>query len=69
MTVTFNSDHDNPQDSQVLIALTGSPQYIIEKLEKIIKDCKEYGKPIQGQIWSSDGNSHIITPVWNKQEY
>lgn len=69
MTVTFNSDHNDPQDSQVIIALTGSPRYILETLEAIIDNCKRYGKPIQGQEWSSDGKSHIITPVWNKEQY
>lgn len=68
MQVTFSTDHDDPKDSQVLIALTGSPQYIAEKLMELAKQADPnsvYKKPIQGMVWSAGGQSQVITPVYH----
>lgn len=70
MQVTFNSDHDNPKDCQLIIAVTGSKEYIQSKLYELINECKSsYGKPKQGQIWSSKGIIDIITPMWKEKKY
>jgi hypothetical protein len=70
MQITINDDHLDPQDSQVIIALTGSRHAIVERLEKIVAECKaSYGKPIQGQVWSADVRSHVITPIWKGERY
>lgn len=70
MNISFNSDHEKPKDSQLLVAITGTPEYIKEQLQNLISQCGDsYGKPRQGQISSFGGYTHIITPVWKGQEY
>lgn len=70
MNISFNSDHENPKDSQLLVAITGTPEYIKEQLQNLIRQCSDsYGKPRQGQICSFGGSVHIITPVWKGQEH
>lgn len=63
------SEHKTPSDSQVLIALTGSPLGIKQELEQILRNIETYGKPMQGIISSSECVREVITPVWNKTDY
>ena len=70
MTVEFCKDHEDPKDSQVLIALTGTPDYIARELLKLAEECSDsYGKPRQGMNWSAEGSRQVITEVWNGQKY
>jgi hypothetical protein len=70
MIKEFYKDHDNPKDSQVIICLTGTPEFIAEKLLEMYNQCTiGYGKPIQGQIWSSGGSSEVATPKWKGITY
>ncbi len=66
----FCSDHDDPQDSQLIVCLTGTPASIKDRLRRIIEEIdSSYGKPSQIQILSGDGRAEIITPIWNKRTY
>lgn len=52
--------------SQLALCITGSPEFIKEKLQKIISEIESNGKPIQGQIIHKEGHlAEVITPVWN----
>ncbi len=69
MTVEFDSHHENPTDSQLLVALTGSPAFIKEALWDLASEISSnYGKPVQGRV-GGDGEKHVITPVWKGREY
>jgi hypothetical protein len=54
--------------SQVQICLTGEPQFILDKLKKIVVEMEFEGKinkPTQGVIIHNNGYvSEVITPVW-----
>ena len=58
--------------SQLAVCITGTPEYILDKLKKMVSEIEERGKPLQGQIVTREGfSSEVITPVWNivpKQE-
>lgn len=69
MLQQFPEDHNNPDDSQVIIAITGTPLYIKEKLIEALEQVNTYGKPIQGTELSFGGTKTTITPVWNKKPY
>ena len=70
MTHKFNKDHDNPQDSQLIVALTGSPAFIKEYLQQMIKEVDAvYGKPMQGRISRWNGYADVVTPMWKKTAY
>ena len=70
MEYKFNDDHNDPKDSQVIIALTGSAEYIREQLQVLITECTRGNKkPIQGQYWSADGSRQVTTPIWNKEKW
>lgn len=62
-------EHNNPTDSQVLIALTGNPKMIRAELECIIRNIDVYNKPLQGIISSSGCVREVITPVWEGKTY
>jgi len=64
-----NSDHDEPKDSQVLIALTGNPESIKRELIGILDDFEKYGKPIQGIYIMRDVSKEVMTPVWDTHQY
>lgn len=58
--------------SQVQICVTGTPEFILKKLEKVISEMKNgvdnenFNKPSQGVIVHNKGYvSEVITPVWN----
>lgn len=70
VTINFDSSHFGPQDSQVFIALTGTPVFIKEQLSKIfMESVGNYGKPIQGIAYYGKGVRQVITPVWEKTKY
>jgi hypothetical protein len=48
------------------VCITGTPEYILDKLKKMVSEIEERGKPLQGQIVTREGfSSEVITPVWN----
>ena len=70
LTIEFPNDHDQPQDSQVLIAITGTtPEAIKEQLQDILYDIERYHKPIQGTSIYHNCTKTVYTPVWNKIIY
>jgi len=70
MNVTFDSNHDNPVDSQLLIAITGSPERIRERLVQIIRDIDSiYGKPAQCTTLGYGVTVSVTTPIWDGLKY
>jgi hypothetical protein len=71
MNIEFNENHDNPNNSQLVMCLTGNPQFILEKLEEIVEQIKNGPdkKPVQSQIQGSYGHTHVITPIWKHEKY
>lgn len=71
MKIEFNAyEHDNPKDSQLIVAITGTPEYIKERLGSLLLECESsYGKPKQGIITHGKGSIDIITPIWKGQKY
>lgn len=69
MNVEIPKYHENPEDSQLLICLTGSTQQILDKLNQISKEIVLHGKPAQGNIASGNLETYIRTPIWNKRKY
>ena len=68
MNVSFPNDHENPENSQLLLAITGTPEAIINRLEEILAECKGfYKKPIQGTSSQFHCTSSIIRPIWDKK--
>jgi hypothetical protein len=52
--------------SQLVVCITGTPAYILDKLKKMVAELEEGGKPLQGQIVTREGfSAEVITPVWN----
>lgn len=69
MIINIADDHKDPQDSQLIIVLTGTPEYIHRGLESMTKWYGTERKPIQGTSISNDGRGSIITPIWEGKEY
>ena len=70
MKVTFPYDHDNPTDSQLLLALTRTPDTIKQQLIEIIRQMERpYGKPLQGTVSGCGYRKTVITPVWNNKPH
>lgn len=71
MYVNFpNDDHDNPEDSQLLVAMTGTPEFIKERLAALLAEMNQpYGKPCQGTGIHHNGTVSVITPLWDKKTY
>ena len=57
--------------SQLAVCITGTPEYILEKLKKMVSEMEgEVGKPIQGQSVTNSGNTaEVITPVWEGEVF
>ena len=57
--------------NQLIVCISGSHEYILEKLKKIVSEMEsEGGKPVQGQIVTDTGNTiEVITPVWNNEVF
>lgn len=52
--------------SQLAVCITGTPEYILDKLKKMVSELENNGKPLQGQIVTREGFcSEVITPTWN----
>lgn len=72
MTIEFNSDHDNPDDCQLIICITGTAQGIADA----VKDMqigynswpKDY-KPVQDTVVGHSASRSVITPIWKGQKY
>ena len=62
--------HQNPTDCQVLLALTGTKEAIIDELELILRQIQDtYGKPYQGITFRAGITAEVITPVWRSKQY
>ena len=62
-------EHNEPTDSQVLIALTGTPEAIDRQLCRIVDDIRRHGKPMQGIVQTHDCVREVITPMWDKKKF
>ena len=53
--------------SQLAVCITGTPEYILEKLKKMVSEMEgEDGKPTQGQLVTNNCFTiEVITPVWD----
>ncbi len=70
MEHTFRAEeHNEPKDSQLIVALTGSPEFIKTQLEEMVKQFDQYKKPMQGIVSSYGGTKEVITKVWKGQDY
>lgn len=72
MNIKFSDDHLNEKegDSQFFLAVTGSREFIIERLKEILNDCEgSYGKPFQGVNLYGKGICEKITPKWKGKKY
>jgi hypothetical protein len=70
MTTTFPSDFDNPKDSQLIVAIQGTPSEIKRHLKSMIDAIdSDYGKPAQGVIYRDYSTIDIRTPIWNGKKY
>lgn len=72
MNVNFN-DHvqvTDKNDCLLFFAIAGNKNTIKAKLEQMIREIDDsYGKPMQGIVSSFNCVSHVITPIWNGEEY
>ena len=71
MITTFPDNHRKAKDSQVLIAITGTPEYIEESLLNLASQIRDhrYEKIIQGTIIENKGVTSVSTPIWNSELY
>ena len=74
MYVEIDDDHSKAKDCQLIIALSGSPLFIMEQLEKMVMKMSfdlrhEQGKPCQGTSIMSESIESIVTPIWNGKKY
>lgn len=70
MTVEFDRSQDKPNACQLFLAANGTKEHVKRILEQALSQLNDnYGKPCQGITLSWDGDSHIITPVWNHKPY
>ena len=58
----FDSRFDEGSN-QLFLAFNGPNEDLIKELETIIKDIKEYGKPVQTNNTSAYTELQIITPI------
>lgn len=66
MNIQTAEEHKNPEDSQLILIITGTPNAIRRKLEEVSK----FGmKPCQGTSLEYKCTTSIITPVWGGKEY
>jgi hypothetical protein len=68
MQITISNEHLSPDDCQLITAITGTKEFIIERLEQLLKEAKQI-KPVQGVLVYSDGSADVITPVWGGKRY
>lgn len=70
MNINFASEHKEPKDCQLIVAITGSKREIVESLENMLAECKDsYGKPHQGIMLAGKLVKQVITPVWDGKSY
>jgi hypothetical protein len=70
--VIFSEDQSDiyVNDSQLIVAINGNSNFIIEQLENLIKQCKTSDrKPRQGIFSYGNGVIDIITPKWEGKHY
>lgn len=66
MNIQTAEEHNNPEDSQLILIITGTPDAIRRKL----KEVSEFGmKPWQGTSLEHKCTTSIITPVWGGKEF
>ena len=71
MKIDFqDSDHKNPTDCQLFLALTGSKEGVYSSLLSLLAEFHDdYGKPRQGTYINCDCPTQVITPKWNGTNY
>lgn len=66
MNIKTAEEHNNPEDSQLILIITGTPDNIRRKL----KEVSEFGmKPWQGTSLEYKCTTSIITPIWGGKEF
>ena len=69
-TITFSSSHTEPGDCQLIVAMTGSKEFIKERLKQLLEECNDsYGKCRQGIASCHNGTIDVITEVWDGKRY
>lgn len=70
MNVNFPDDlHGNPDNCQLLIAITGDSQAILTSLKEIVQRYEQFKKPVQCNLSQYGCYTTVITPRWNKVDY
>jgi hypothetical protein len=68
--IEFDRCHNNPTDCQLLVAITGKREAIIQALKKLIDECESsYRKPYQGTTLCYEHNISVATPIWEGKPY
>ena len=67
MNVSFNDLHANPQNSQLITCLTGSPEFILDKLKEMVNEIETSvdRRPHQGQLNIGAGRSQVKVTMWS----
>jgi len=69
-TVKFHEDAVKGNDCVLHVSMQGSKDKILAKLEEMVSQIKSpYGKPYQGCVSGFKCTAHVITPIWNGEEY
>jgi len=67
--VQFYTDAATGNNCVLHLSVSGSKEKVILILEEALRDIEVHGKPIQGCVSTFGGVSHVITPIWNGEEY
>ena len=68
MTHIFSNEHNNPKDSQLIVAITGTSEHIKSQLQQLLDECNSHhGKPCQGRFTTCDGYMDVATPMWDRK--
>lgn len=70
MKIEIPNDHECPDNSQLILVLTGDSRNIKNKLKEILEQFDDsYGKPRQGTCIDYRLTTTVITPIWNGEPY
>ena len=66
MQVNFDPHHDNPGNCQLQVCITGSKEFVLQKLKEMVSEIETSAdkKPVQGRYAQGGGHAHIIVPWW-----
>ncbi len=62
--ITFD-ERFSKEENQVYIAMAGDKDEMIKKLERIINDIREHGRPIYENSTSFKLECQVKRPIWN----